>query len=82
MCTPTAESPKSEVAIDKSFNKFNFINLFAYITNVFVTFAIGTFGLGGRPTNGELSAKYQTIVTPSGTAFSIWSVIFIAVSYY
>jgi len=44
--------------------------------NVFVTFAIGTFGLFGRPNNGEISDKYQTIVTPFGTSFSIWGLIF------
>jgi hypothetical protein len=42
-----------------------------------VTFAIGTFSVNGRPNNGELSLKYQTIVTPAGSAFSIWGVIFI-----
>jgi translocator protein len=58
-------------------NRFNYINLVAYLINVFVTFAIGQFGLGGRPTNGELSDKYQTIVTPVGLMFSIWGPIFI-----
>jgi hypothetical protein len=83
MDTPTAESTTSEVVIvNKSLNRFNFINLFAYITNVFVVIAIGTFGVGGRPTNKELSDKYQTIITPSGIAFSIWSLIFVAVSYH
>ncbi|KAG7337343.1 hypothetical protein IV203_014118 [Nitzschia inconspicua] len=60
-----------------SCNKFNYINLIAYLINVFVTFAIGQFGLGGRPTNGELSDKYPTIVTPIGLMFSIWGPIFI-----
>jgi benzodiazapine receptor len=77
MSTPT-KTAQEVVVIDKSLNKFNFINLFAYLTNAFVTFAIGTFGLAGRPTNSELSDKYQTIVTPSGSAFSIWSLIFVA----
>lgn len=64
-------------AENRSFNKFNFINIAAYLLNVFVTFSIGTFGLTGRPTNGELSEKYQTLVTPAGIAFSIWGPIFI-----
>lgn len=34
----------------------------------------GWFGAG---TNTEFSNKYQTIVTPKGTAFSIWSIIFV-----
>merc|ERR1712107_401594 len=48
----------------------------AYVVNCFVTFSIGTFGACGRPTNGDLSDKYQTIVTPFGTSFSIWGLIF------
>eukprot|EP00613_Pedinella_sp_CCMP2098_P014926 CAMPEP_0171773214 /NCGR_PEP_ID=MMETSP0991-20121206/55158_1 /TAXON_ID=483369 /ORGANISM="non described non described, Strain CCMP2098" /LENGTH=280 /DNA_ID=CAMNT_0012378905 /DNA_START=72 /DNA_END=914 /DNA_ORIENTATION=+ len=33
----------------------------------------GSFGL----TNGEVSAKFQTIITPAGWAFSIWGIIFV-----
>jgi hypothetical protein len=44
---------------------------------VFVTFAIGTFGLAGRSTNAELRNKYQTIISPNGWSFSIWGPIFI-----
>merc|ERR1712146_670518 len=58
-------------------NKYNILNLIAYLVNCFVTFAIGTFGLAGRPTNGDISDKYQTIVTPFGTSFSIWGIIFL-----
>ena len=60
-----------------SLNKFNWLNLIAYIVNVFVTFGIGIFGITGQPSNSELSAKYQTIVTPFGLSFSIWGVVFI-----
>merc|ERR1711966_444872 len=31
----------------------------------------------GTPNNGELSRKYQTLVTPNSSAFSIWAVIFL-----
>lgn len=62
---------------DTSINRYNVCNLIAYAVNCFVTFAIGTFGLWDRPTNGDLSDKYQTIVTPFGTSFSIWGLIFI-----
>lgn len=54
------------------------INLFAYTLNVLVTYGIGVAGLFGMPTNAELSAKYQTIVTPVGWAFAIWGIIFMA----
>ncbi len=48
-------------------------NLAAYIFNVAVTFGIGILR---SPTNAELSEKYQTLVTPVGWAFAIWSLIF------
>jgi translocator protein len=57
---------------------YNWANLVGFIINVVVTFGFGLWGWFDRPTNSELSEKYQTIVTPSGTAFSIWSLIFIA----
>jgi len=72
----TSVSAKNANGIS-SYNKFNFTNLIAYLVNCFVTFAIGTFGLFNRPTNGDISDKYQTIVTPFGTSFSIWGAIFI-----
>lgn len=71
--TTKKNTPATEV--DKSLNKLNFINLLAYIVNSLVTYAI-QFGWIDRPNNGELSDKYQTIITPFGTSFLIWSVIF------
>jgi len=53
-----------------------FANLVAYVLNTAVVFSIGVYGLFGLPTNGALSAKYQTLVTPIGWAFAIWSLIF------
>mmetsp|Transcript_26244 Transcript_26244/g.46281 ORF Transcript_26244/g.46281 Transcript_26244/m.46281 type:complete len:317 (+) Transcript_26244:161-1111(+) len=75
--TANVENNSNNSTTNTSLNKFNILNFLAYLVNVFITFAIGTFGLAGRPTNGELSAKYQTIVTPNGLAFSIWALIFI-----
>lgn len=54
----------------------NYANIAAYILNTAVTYGVGLSGL--FPTNAELSAKYQTLVTPAGYAFSIWGVIFIS----
>jgi hypothetical protein len=56
----------------------NILNVLAYIINAVVTFGIGVSGLGGFPTNAELSEKYQTLVTPIGAVFSIWAIIFIS----
>ncbi len=54
----------------------NYSNIAAYILNAAVTYGVGLSGF--FPTNEELSAKYQTIVTPAGYAFSIWGIVFLA----
>jgi len=53
----------------------NWANVIVFLVNMFVTYVslTGVFG----PNNKTLSAKYQTLVTPAGWAFSIWGVIFI-----
>jgi len=53
----------------------NYVNTFAYIANVAVTYVSMTGAFG--PTNAALSNKYQTLVTPAGWAFAIWGPIFI-----
>jgi len=60
-----------------SLNWKNYLNVLAFILNCVITFGIGNFGWFGASTNGDLSDKYQTLVTPAGSAFSIWGVIFI-----
>jgi hypothetical protein len=52
----------------------NFTNLISYILNFAVTYGVNASGK--FPSNGELSLKYQTLVTPSGYAFAIWGIIF------
>jgi benzodiazapine receptor len=56
-------------------NKLYLWNLAAYVLNVAVTYIVG-LGFLDLPSNGELSLKYQTLVTPVGWAFSIWGIIF------
>ena len=56
-------------------NKLYLWNLFAYVLNVAVTYIVG-LGFLNLPSNGELSLKYQTLVTPVGWAFAIWGIIF------
>ena len=54
------------------------LNGLAYIFNVAVTYGIGVGGfLDFLPTNAQISAKYPTLLTPSGWAFSIWGGIFL-----
>jgi len=50
-------------------------NLTFYIINSIATYCI-QFGWVDLPNNGDISDKYQTIITPFGTSFLIWSVIF------
>lgn len=64
--------------VSQDLNWKNYGNLVAFILNVLFTFGIGTFGWFGLPNNTELSEKYQTIITPKGTAFTIWGVIFLS----
>merc|ERR1719506_204985 len=77
MTEPEKQNKHGMTTTSTAWNIYNLWNVLAYIVNVFVTFAIGTFGLFGQPNNSELSDKYQTIVTPFGTSFSIWGLIFI-----
>jgi len=55
----------------------NFLNVAAYILNITLVYGLGNAGWLGTPNNGELSRKYQTVVTPNSSAFSIWAVIFL-----
>lgn len=63
---------------DNALNAKNYINLVVFVLNFIVTYGIGVLGAFDLPNNGDLSKKYQSIVTPAGWAFSIWSIIFIA----
>jgi len=66
---------KVEAPVDTSINRFNILNLTFYVINSIATYAV-QFGWVDLPDNGSLSDKYQTIITPFGTSFLIWSVIF------
>lgn len=59
-------------------NKLNILNFVFYVINIIITYGIGNAGWLNTPDNGELSEKYQTLVTPNGSAFSIWGLIFVA----
>ena len=70
-------SSSNEASPPQKLNAKNFLNLIAYVLNIIFTYGVGTAGWLDTPTNGELSDKYQTIVTPNSRAFSIWAVIFV-----
>eukprot|EP00588_Corethron_pennatum_P017316 CAMPEP_0194308454 /NCGR_PEP_ID=MMETSP0171-20130528/5423_1 /TAXON_ID=218684 /ORGANISM="Corethron pennatum, Strain L29A3" /LENGTH=315 /DNA_ID=CAMNT_0039061109 /DNA_START=261 /DNA_END=1208 /DNA_ORIENTATION=+ len=66
------ESPNTIAAL-------NILNAVIFVLNILVTYGIGIMNwLGPGTSNEALSLKYQTLVTPKGTAFSIWGIIFIA----
>ena len=54
----------------------NYWNAIAFTTSV--TFVFGSQHLKGTKDNATLSKKYQTLVTPSGYAFGIWGIIYLA----
>lgn len=76
--TTTPETSPNEGNPKPSLNHKNYLNLVAYIFNITLVYGIGNAGWIGTPDNGELSRKYQTLVTPNSTAFTIWAVIFLA----
>jgi hypothetical protein len=62
-------------AVDNGVTWKNWMNLSAYLVNAIVT-NLSITGIFGE-TNSKLSAKYQTLITPAGWAFSIWGIIFL-----
>lgn len=72
----TSTDPAAAV-VNTSINRFNILNALFYIINSICTYAVQFGWIQGLPDNGTLSDKYQTIITPWGTSFLIWSVIFL-----
>lgn len=65
----------SSIDANPKLTTINYVNVISYFSNFLVVFGSTWAGL---PDNGTLSAKYQTLVTPAGYAFSIWGIIFTA----
>ena len=53
-----------------------FFVLFSIITMIVMNY-LSNAGMFGGQTNGEISDKYHTLITPAGYAFSIWGLIFL-----
>merc|ERR1711865_28084 len=64
------------VVVDTSWNRFVWLNLVFYFLNSLATYSI-QLGWLDLPNNGDISDKYQTLVTPFGLSFTIWGLIFI-----
>ena len=57
-------------------NCLNYLNVLSYVLNVFVSYGIGVWGLGGvLPTRWEVSQEGRTLVTPALWAYWIWAPI-------
>jgi hypothetical protein len=74
----TMPSQNQQQTSSRSGLPLHLINLFAYGLNTLVTYGVGAAGWWDLPSNAALSAKYQTLVTPAGWAFSIWGIIFVS----
>ncbi|KAL3935035.1 MAG: hypothetical protein SGBAC_009371 [Bacillariaceae sp.] len=72
------QSKDLEGPASPSLQAINIANIICFIANVSIVFIIGSTNISDIPTNAEISAKYPTLITPSGYAFSIWGVIFLA----
>jgi len=66
-----------KVTSSASLNCKNYLNVLFYFCNTIFTYGIGTAAWFGTTTNGELSEKYQTLVTPENIAFAIWGIVFL-----
>src|SRR5699024_2789607 len=52
------------------------LNPIALVITIFINYLSATGLLSGQ-TVGQISAKYDTLFTPAGYAFSIWSLIYL-----
>lgn len=53
-----------------------FLVVFSIVSLIVMNYLSNT-GIFGGQTNGDVSDKYHTLITPAGWAFSIWGVIFL-----
>ena len=53
-----------------------FFVVFSILLLIVINYLSNVGAFGGQ-TNGDVSRKYQTLVTPAGYAFSIWGIIFL-----
>eukprot|EP00535_Pseudo-nitzschia_heimii_P001126 CAMPEP_0197173288 /NCGR_PEP_ID=MMETSP1423-20130617/277_1 /TAXON_ID=476441 /ORGANISM="Pseudo-nitzschia heimii, Strain UNC1101" /LENGTH=331 /DNA_ID=CAMNT_0042622083 /DNA_START=62 /DNA_END=1057 /DNA_ORIENTATION=- len=82
--TPPTTNPPDSVAVTATaaaaattpkLQMLNYVNVLAYGSYFAASYGCSRAGL---PDNGELSDKYQTLITPAPYAFAIWGIIFTA----
>ncbi len=60
---------------------WRWLTALAIFGNIFLNYYANTYPFAGQ-TNAAVSAKYPTLLTPAGYAFSIWGLIFLALAVY
>ena len=60
---------------------WRWLTALAIFGNIFLNYYASTHPFGGQ-TMGAVSAKYSTLLTPAGAAFSIWGLIFLSLAIY
>jgi NADH:ubiquinone oxidoreductase subunit K len=70
-----AVDKRPELLLDVGVTWRNWVNLVAFLINLTVT-QLSNLGVWGL-TNTVFSRRYQTLITPKGTAFVIWAFIFL-----
>lgn len=58
-------------------NYLNFLNAVGYVGNIGINYAVGASGVSSGESIGDVSSRFQTIVSPASWAFSIWGLIFL-----
>lgn len=60
---------------------WRWITAIAIVSSIFISYYANTHRFAGQ-TMGVVSAKYPTLLTPAGYAFSIWGLIFLTLTIY
>ncbi len=83
MSSSHSHSPDYYVAAEHSASgrAWRWLAAAAVFGNIFLNYYSNTHPLNGQ-TMGTVSAKYPTLLTPAGYAFSIWGVIFLGMAVY
>lgn len=71
----TATAAAAAATTAPKLQMLNYVNVLAYGSYFAASYGCSRAGL---PDNGELSDKYQTLITPAPYAFAIWGIIFTA----
>ena len=81
---PTATLPPDHYATPNrtaTGRAWRWLTALAIFGNIFLNYYASTHPFAGQ-TMGVVSAKYSTLLTPAGAAFSIWGLIFLSLAIY